>query len=958
MSGNDFDNVPQCFQIPGMEIAGDPDSPTGTSGERAEVFWTEKLQALVEPTLLGDALSGTSGHHPGRTPGASGRAGVQTRLSVEKTGRLARFARQEGVTPNTVLQGAWLLLLQRYCGQRTVAFGAAFAERPADLPGAGELPSLVRILPIIQSPMPKQLAGNWLRGLRNDILAMREIQYEPPGHNQRLAGRSAEPLFDSVIIFETCPVDEAPRHRSGVMPGLNAPESFETTIYAMTLDVHAGEQLEIGYSYPRERFDAEQISALQAHMLQLIDEITTDAGRALGTITLLTPDERTKILDAWSLGKKSFNDVACLHELIEAQVREQPGATAVVYEDSSLTYGELNARANQLARHLRSLGVGPDVLVGLAVERSLEMVVGVLGILKAGGAYVPLDPAYPVERLAYMLEDARLSLVLTQEHLLSSLPGAAKDSLSAVKFWKLDRDWPEIEHHCDADLDNLARPQDLAYCIYTSGSTGKPKGVLLTHHNAVRLFQATQPWFHFDRRDVWTMFHSLAFDFSVWELFGALTYGGRLVVVPYRTSRSPEDLLDLLRREQVTVLNQTPSAFRQLTRVAGLYDEDGAKLHLRYVVFGGEALDAASLRPWFDHFGDRHPLLINMYGITETTVHVTYRPLRVEDLRGSAIPIGRAIPDLSPYILDLDMTPVPVGVAGELYVGGAGLARGYLGRPELTAERFVRNPFAQKPGERLYRTGDLARWRANGEIEYAGRIDHQVKIRGFRIELGEIEARLLAHDGVREAVASAREGTSGKQLIGYVVAVPGTQEGRRTPAGPAPAGAFVEQLKAHLRAGLPDYMIPSRLVVLERMPLTPSGKIDRKALPVPPASFDTEARLKPMASDVEATLAGICARLLNLADVDLDTNFFDLGGTSLDLLALHEEIRERFERNFPVTALFEYSTIRALAARLQTQDQARPPEAGKLRVADIRNRKLRQNEALQRLGRNRARPDL
>src|SRR3984893_9231293 len=273
-----------------VEIAGDPTSRTGADGERAEVFLEEKLQALVEPTLLGDALSGTSGHHPGRTPGASGRARVRTRLSVEKTGRLARFARQEGVTPNTVLQGAWLLLLQRYCGQRTVAFGAAFAERPADLPGAGELPSLVRILPIIQSPMPKQLAGDWLRGLRNDILAMREIQYEPPGHNQRLAGRSAEPLFDSVIIFETCPVDEAPRHRSGVMPGLNAPESFETTIYAMTLDVHAGEQLEIGYSYPRERFDAEQISALQAHMLQLIDEITTDAGRALGTITLLTPD--------------------------------------------------------------------------------------------------------------------------------------------------------------------------------------------------------------------------------------------------------------------------------------------------------------------------------------------------------------------------------------------------------------------------------------------------------------------------------------------------------------------------------------------------------------------------------------------------------------------------------------------------------------------------------------------
>ncbi len=647
-----------------------------------------------------------------------------------------------------------------------------------------------------------------------------------------------------------------------------------------------------------------------------------------------------------------FNDTSCLHELIEERVREQPEATAVVYEDASFTYGELNARANQLARHLRSLGVGPDVLVGLMVERSLNMMVGILGILKAGGAYVPLDPAYPAERLAFMLEDAQLTLVLTQKHLLSSLPGIAKESSSAVRIFCLDRDWQEIARHSDADLDHLTHSQDLAYCIYTSGSTGQPKGVLLTHHNAVRLFQATEPWFHFDRHDVWTMFHSIAFDFSVWEMFGALIYGGRLVVVPYRTSRSPEDFLDLLRREQVTVLNQTPSAFRQLTRVAGLYDESGAKLNLRYVVFGGEALDTATLRPWFAHFGDQRPLLINMYGITETTVHVTYRPLRVEDLQDSAIPIGRAISDLSPYILDENMSPVPEGVAGELYIGGAGLARGYLGRPELTAERFVRNPFAERPGERLYRTGDLARWRANGEIEYAGRIDHQVKIRGFRIELGEIEARLLAHDGVREAVVSASEGPSGKQLIGYVVAASGAQE------APAPDSIFIDQIKEHLRLGLPDYMIPNRLIVLERMPLTPSGKIDRNALPVPPVVSGFEAGLEQQASDVEAVLAGIYARLLNLANIDLDTNFFDLGGTSLDLVALHDEIRARFERNFPMSALFEYSTIRALAARLQTQDPARPPEAGKLEMGDIRNRKLRQYEALQRSGRNRMRPAL
>jgi amino acid adenylation domain-containing protein len=704
--------------------------------------------------------------------------------------------------------------------------------------------------------------------------------------------------------------------------------------------------------YSRQRSGAEDSQAWQADKSHLIDETPAGAAWPPGGISLLMLDAQTKILDAWSHGMERFNDTSCLHELIEARVREQPGATAVVYEDASFTYGELNARANQLARHLCSLGVGPGVLVGLMAERSLNMVVGMLGILKAGGAYVPLDPAYPAERLAFMLEDAQLTLVLTQGHLLSSLPGIAKESSPAVRIFCLDRDWQEIARHSDADLDHLTHSQDLAYCIYTSGSTGRPKGVLLTHHNAVRLFQATEPWFHFDRHDVWTMFHSIAFDFSVWEMFGALIHGGRLVVVPYRTSRSPEDFLDLLRREQVTVLNQTPSAFRQLTRVAGLYDDNGAKLNLRYVVFGGEALDTATLRPWFALFGDQRPLLINMYGITETTVHVTYRPLRVEDLQDSTIPIGRAIPDLSPYILDENMSPVPAGVAGELYIGGAGLARGYLGRPELTAERFVRNPFAERPGERLYRTGDLARWRANGEIEYAGRIDHQVKIRGFRIELGEIEARLLAHDGVREAVVTASEGPSGKQLIGYVVAASGTQE------GPAPDSVFIGRIKEHLQLGLPDYMIPNRLIVLERMPLTPSGKIDRNALPVPPAVSGFDAGLEQQASDVEAALAGIYARLLNLANVDLDTNFFDLGGTSLDLVALHDEIRARFERNFPMSALFEYSTIRALAAQLQTQDPARPPNAGKLEMAGIRNRKLRQHEALQRPGRNRMRPAL
>ncbi|HFT1861004.1 TPA: pyoverdine non-ribosomal peptide synthetase PvdD, partial [Pseudomonas aeruginosa] len=434
---------------------------------------------------------------------------------------------------------------------------------------------------------------------------------------------------------------------------------------------------------------------------------------------------------------------------------------------------------------------------------------------------------------------------------------------------------------------------------------------LLTHRNALRLFSATEAWFGFDERDVWTLFHSYAFDFSVWEIFGALLYGGRLVIVPQWVSRSPEDFYRLLCREGVTVLNQTPSAFKQLMAVACSADMATQQPALRYVIFGGEALDLQSLRPWFQRFGDRQPQLVNMYGITETTVHVTYRPVSEADLKGGLVsPIGGTIPDLSWYILDRDLNPVPRGAVGELYIGRAGLARGYLRRPGLSATRFVPNPFPGGAGERLYRTGDLARFQADGNIEYIGRIDHQVKVRGFRIELGEIEAALAGLAGVRDAVVLAHDGVGGTQLVGYVVA-DSAEDAER----------LRESLRESLKRHLPDYMVPAHLMLLERMPLTVNGKLDRQALPQPDASLSQQAYRAP-GSELEQRIAAIWAEILGVERVGLDDNFFELGGHSLLATRVISRVRQEQQLDASLKALFERPVLKAFAQGLERTTDA------------------------------------
>ncbi|HEU0078676.1 MAG TPA: amino acid adenylation domain-containing protein, partial [Longimicrobiaceae bacterium] len=723
-------------------------------------------------------------------PAVQSQGGAYLRFSLgeEGVGRLREIARGEGCTLFMLLLAGYGVLLSRYSGQAEVVVGTPIAGRTH--PEVEELiGDFVNTLPLrlelSGDPTFRALLGQ-VREVTLGGYEHQEIPFERLVEELRPERTlSYSPLFQAMLVLQNAPggLLELPGVRWQTME-----MGSDTSKVDLSLNLREREGgLAGALEYATELFDAATAERMVGHLRVLLEGIAADSGRPLSELEIMDGAERAQLLAELGTVARTFPVEATLHGLFAAQAARTPERPAASFEGEALTYAELDARSSRLARWLRARGVGPEVPVGLCLERSLEMVVAILGVLKAGGAYVPLDPAYPADRLAHAVEDSGVRLVLTQARLRDRIPAGTAEVVA------LDLQWARIARQDPSPLPDAAGPGSPAYVIYTSGSTGRPKGVQVTHANVVRLFSATGEWFGFGAEDVWTLFHSYAFDFSVWEIWGALLYGGRLVVVPYLTSRSPEEFLRLLAEERVTVLNQTPSAFRQLVAAEEARGA-AAELELRWVVFGGEALEPETLRPWFERHGDERPRLVNMYGITETTVHVTFRPLTRRDAEGgSRSPIGRAIPDLGVYVLDPAGNPTPVGVPGEMFVGGAGVARGYLGRRGLTAWRFVPDPFGGVPGARMYRSGDRARWLATGELEYLGRIDQQVKIRGFRIEPGEIEAVLRTHPSVGDCVVVVREDAPGDQrLVAYVV---------------PEAGGGVEDaaLREHLRATLPDY---------------------------------------------------------------------------------------------------------------------------------------------------------
>jgi amino acid adenylation domain-containing protein len=835
---------------------------------------------------------------------------VQTFNGAKKTRLIPRslsaalheLCQRQGVTLFMVLLAAFELLLYRYTGQDDLLVGTPIANRNrAEIEGLigyfantlvlrGDLSGDPSFLELVERVREEALGAY----AHQDVPFERLIEeLQPP----RDVSRSA--LFQVAFVLQNTPSQEL------TLPELSltaTPVETETAKFDLTLEATEVKRgLALVLEYNTDLFDGSTVTRLLEHYQVLLRVIVANPDQAISKLSMLTEQERAILMKRGRSGA-SYDVRACLHELFEAQVMRTPDAMALVFEDTQVSYGELNRRANQLAHHLRALGVKPDTLVGIYLERSVELVIALLGVLKAGGAYVPLDPSYPTQRLAFMLEDANVTVILTQQDLMEKLPPIVSHEARVVCF---ETAGDRIATESEQNPTPAALPANLAYVIYTSGSTGKPKGTLVSHANVVRLFEATQAWFDFDESDVWTLFHSYAFDFSVWELWGALLYGGRLVIVSYLVSRSPEAFRGLLAREQVTILNQTPSAFRQLIRQEELLD-GAPKLNLRLVIFGGEALELRSLRPWFKHYGDQQPRLVNMYGITETTVHVTYRPLSVNDIDTGKSYIGVPIPDLEVYLLDQYMQPVPLGIPGEIHVGGAGLARGYLDLPELTSQRFVPHPFSNKPGERLYKSGDLGRYLPNGDIEYLGRIDLQVKIRGFRIELGEIESVLGQHEGVQEASVIAREYDGEKRLTAYVVS-------RHD------LNIDVTELRSFLKKKLPEYMIPSHFVALHGFPLTPHGKVDYQALPEPETTRPQlgEAYTAPRTA-TERALAEIWQETLGIERVGIHDNFFDLGGDSIRSIQVHGKARQR-GLNFAIHQLFRHSTISEIAQEVTSE---------------------------------------
>ncbi|MBG4692834.1 pyoverdine non-ribosomal peptide synthetase PvdD, partial [Pseudomonas aeruginosa] len=815
------------------------------------------------------------------------------------------LAQREGASSFMLLLASFQALLYRYSGQADIRVGVPIANR-----NRVETERLIGFF-VNTQVLKADLDGRM--GFDELLAQARQRALEAQAHQdlpfeqlvealQPERNASHNPLFQVLFNHQSEIRSVTPEVQLEDLRLEGLAWDGQTAQFDLTLDIQEDENgIWASFDYATDLFDASTVERLAGHWRNLLRGIVANPRQRLGELPLLDAPERRQTLSEWNPAQRECAVQGTLQQRFEEQARQRPQAVALILDEQRLSYGELNARANRLAHCLIARGVGADVPVGLALERSLDMLVGLLAILKAGGAYLPLDPAAPEERLAHILDDSGVRLLLTQGHLLEHLPRQAGVEVLAIDGLVLDG-------YAESDPLTTLSADNLAYVIYTSGSTGKPKGTLLTHRNALRLFSATEAWFGFDERDVWTLFHSYAFDFSVWEIFGALLYGGRLVIVPQWVSRSPEDFYRLLCREGVTVLNQTPSAFKQLMAVACSADMATQQPALRYVIFGGEALDLQSLRPWFQRFGDRQPQLVNMYGITETTVHVTYRPVSEADLEGGLVsPIGGTIPDLSWYILDRDLNPVPRGAVGELYIGRAGLARGYLRRPGLSATRFVPNPFPGGAGERLYRTGDLARFQADGNIEYIGRIDHQVKVRGFRIELGEIEAALAGLAGVRDAVVLAHDGVGGTQLAGYVVA-DSAEDAER----------LRESLRESLKRQLPDYMVPAHLMLLERMPLTVNGKLDRQALPQPDASLSQQAYRAP-GSELEQRIAAIWAEILGVERVGLDDNFFELGGHSLLLLMLKERIGDTCQATLSISQLMTHASVAEQAACIEGQ---------------------------------------
>ncbi|MDQ3258528.1 MAG: amino acid adenylation domain-containing protein, partial [Acidobacteriota bacterium] len=814
------------------------------------------------------------------------------KLSEHLTRRLKALGEEEGSNTFAVVLAAFKALLRRYARQDEIVVGTSEPGRVQ--PGTEKVVGSFANLVVLRS----RLAGN--PSFRTFLAELTKTVEHARAHAEMPFDLLVQELNPEKDMSRTALFDVLFQYEEREPPPLELGQAtarvIDTNLGYGKYDINLSIQGEAGglsgtVVYNADIYDRTTIERMMRHFEVMLEAMAADMGQRVDDVRLLSEDEELQQLVAWNSTQASYPEEKTIHQLFEEQARRSPGNTAVVFGDTRLTYREVDERANQLAHHLRDQGVKADTLVAMCLNKSAEMIVALLGVLKAGGAYLPMDPAYPEDRLRFMIEDSGVSHLITTQALLDSVPVKVNSVIL------LDADGEGIGRQETSTPSPIAGAVNLAYCIYTSGSTGKPKGVLLEHRHVVRLLVNDKLPFSFTADDVWTMFHSYCFDFSVWEMYGALLYGGKLVVVAEPVMKDPSLFLSLLLEEGVTVLNQTPTAFDNVV-VQAL--ERQAGLALRYVIFGGEALHPVQLREWKKAYPAVK--LINMYGITETTVHVTFKEITDAEIEKNVSNIGSPIPTTTTYIMDADLRLLPVGVIGEVCVGGGGVSRGYLGRDELTRQKFVLNPY--KAEERLYRSGDLAKLLSSGEMIYLGRIDDQVQIRGFRVELGEVQSQLLKHPAVAKAEVVARKlQTDALEIVAYVV--------------PA-AEVSVTALRNHLAQALPSYMAPSAFVMLKALPMTPNGKVDRRALPEPDgARPEVETTFVAPRTAVEESLAKIWTEVLGVERVGINDNFFELGGHSLLATQAISRVRQALHVELPLRSFFEGPTIARLSESIE-----------------------------------------
>jgi len=869
---------------------------TGEVLEKQTSYWEKQLAdapALLElPT-----------DHP-RSPMMSNRGSkLSFKISPELTQALKELSQQEEATLFITLLTTFKVLLYRYTQQTDILVGTTIAGR-----NRGEIEKLIGFFVntiVLRTDLDGQPSfRELLRRVREVALgayAHQDLPFEQLVEKlQPERSLSHTPLFQVMFQLQNTP------NQTLELPGLTW-ETLQfhndTAKFDLSLSMIETETGLVGnFDYKTDLFEAVTITRMQGHFQTLLEGIVANTDQVIEKILLLTTAEQNQLLE-WNNTQVNYPQDLCIHQLFETQVQKTPDAVAVVFENQQLTYRELNAKANQLAHYLQKQGVKPEVLVGICVERSLDMIVGILGILKAGGAYVPLDPAYPQERLAFMVQDAKVSVLLTQMKLLQSIP------VLPTQLIHLDRDWEEIAQSPSSNPVNTQLHLDnLAYIIYTSGSTGQSKGVMIQHFSLVNAYFAWETAYQLHTNATSHLqMASFSFDVFSGDLIRALCSGGKLVLCPRDVLLAPEQLYELMQKQKVDCAEFVPAVLRNLIQ----YLENSQQRidFMRLLICGSDSWSASEYRH-FLQFCSSQTLLINSYGLTETTIDSSYFARIAKDLIGEQLlPIGRPFPNTQFYILDKYLQPAPIGVAGELYIGGFNLARGYRHRPELTAEKFIPNPFSNNPGKRLYKTGDLVRYLPDGNIEFIQRIDNQVKIRGFRIEIGEIEAVINQHLEVRQSVVIAREHLqNNKRLVAYVV--------------PHSIDICALKIRNYLKAKLPDYMIPAAFVMLEAFPLTPNGKIDRRGLPAPDTIQQSEENTSLALTPVQEMLAGIWTEILGIKQVGIHDNFFELGGHSLLATRVISQIRKVFKVELPLRCLFESPTVAELTTEIKKAKQA------------------------------------